>query len=64
MSSRQQYFIDLLKDCDDAAEEFHGGLDAEQQLRLITALILSDSLNGVRRALLDVADAVRTGGRG
>jgi len=64
MSSRQQYFIDLLRDCDEAAEQFHGGMNEEQHLQVMTALILSDSLNGVRRALLDVADAVRTGGRG
>lgn len=65
MSSRQQYFIDLLRDCDAALMEHYGtGLSDEQHMQLTTALIFSDSLNGVRRALLDVADAVRTGGRG
>lgn len=66
MSSRQQYFIDLLRDCDDAADEYAGGvaIDTNARMLLITALILSDSLNGVRRALLDVADATRQGGRG
>ena len=63
MSSRIQYFIDLLKDCDDAAEEFNSAMNEQQHMQLMTALILSDSLNGVRRALLDVADAVRQGGR-
>ena len=64
MSSRQQYFRDLLTDCQNAVEEFHGGLSPEQALQLIASLILSDSLNGVRRALLDLADATRQGGRG
>lgn len=66
MSSRQFYFVDLLKDCKDALDE--SGLSRqittpEALAQFYTALILSDSLNGLRRAVLDVADATRNGGR-
>ena len=46
--SRPDYFKDLLEDCKIAVD----GLPDEDKPFLITALILSDSLNGIRKTLL------------
>ena len=46
--SRPEYFKDLLEDCKIAVD----GLPDEDKPILIAALILSDSLNGIRKTLL------------
>lgn len=46
--SRAEYFKDLLEDCKIAVD----GLPDEDKPILIAALILSDSLNGIRKTLL------------
>ncbi len=50
MSARKAYFDDLLNDCIDAVHE--AGIPPEKQPVVIAALIQSDSLNGLRKALL------------
>lgn len=46
--SRAEYFKDLLEDCHLAAFEY----PKEDRAILMAALILSDSLNGIRKTLL------------
>ena len=46
--SRAEYFKDLLEDCHIAAIEY----PKEDRAILMAALILSDSLNGIRKTLL------------
>jgi len=46
--SRAEYFKDLLSDCEIAAQEF----PYEDRAILIAALVVSDSLNGLRKAIL------------
>ena len=46
--SRAEYFKDLLEDCEIAVNHYK----AEYRIPLIAALILSDSLNGIRKTLL------------
>lgn len=60
-SARQAYFSDLLNDCIDAVNE--AGIPTEKQAVVIAALIQSDSLNGMRKALLQ-AIAARSLGDG
>ena len=50
MSARKVYFDDLLGDCLEAVIE--ADIPAEQQPTVIAAMILSDSLNGLRKAML------------
>jgi hypothetical protein len=50
---RQQYFNELMKDCQDVCK--HNNIDPEDQAIVTAALILSDSLNGLRKALLSPA---------
>lgn len=50
MDSRSDYFKDLIVDAVEAVDEL--GIPADQQGAIIAALIESDSLNGVRKALL------------
>jgi len=50
MDSRSDYFKDLIVDAVEAVDEL--GIPADQQGAIIAALIQSDSLNGVRKALL------------
>ena len=50
MDSRSDYFKDLIVDAVGAVDEL--GIPADQQGAIIAALIESDSLNGVRKALL------------
>lgn len=52
MSSRQDYFDDLLNDCIEAA--VRAGFQPSEAAVVIAALILSDSLNGLRKAMLQV----------
>lgn len=48
--TRKEYFEDLLSDCIDAAEA--AGIEAPSEVScVVAALILSDSLNGLRKAL-------------
>lgn len=58
-ASRIEYFVDLVDDAVYATRD----LDPEIKPQAIAALIQSDAMNGLRKALLDVAEAVRrTGG--
>ena len=47
---RQEYFKDLLRDCMEVCEEM--GIEPEDQGPVIAALVQSDSLNGLRKAML------------
>jgi len=47
---RQEYFLDLLKDCKEVCAQQN--IDADDQAYVIAALILSDGFNGIRKALL------------
>ena len=47
---RKEYFRDLLKDCQEICKEM--GVEPEDQGPVIAALVQSDSLNGLRKALL------------
>lgn len=47
---RQSYFKDILQDCQDVCRDM--GVEPEDQGPVIAALILSDSLNGLRKALM------------
>ncbi len=55
--ARQEYFVGLLDDCLKAARE--AGVQEDDEGRVVAALVLSDSLNGLRKALLQV-DILRT----
>lgn len=46
--SRAEYFKDLIEDCEIAVQNY----PPDYRPLLIAALILSDSLNGLRKALL------------
>ena len=46
--SRAEYFRDLLADCEIAVQDY----PEDSKPFLIAALILSDSLNGIRKTLL------------
>lgn len=59
---RQDYFRDLLHDCEAVCEEFN--ICADDRALVVAALIVSDGANGVRKALLTVGGAGRFGGRG
>ena len=58
MSTRLAYFDDLVRDCWQAVID--AGLPPEYHSVVIAALIQSDSLNGLRKALLQ-AEANRRG---
>lgn len=57
MSSRWEYLDDLLKDCAELARKT--GVPPESESLIVAALILSDSLNGLRKALLQKASTKR-----
>lgn len=57
MNARREYLEDLLQDCYEAVE---GKVPEEQKPVVVAALILSDSLNGLRKAMLQSAS--RRGG--
>lgn len=59
---RQDYFRDLLHDCEAVCEEFE--VDPEDKAIVFAALIASDGLNGLRKALLTVGGVSRFPGRG
>jgi hypothetical protein len=56
MLSRTEYFRDLLEDCVIAARQAE--IDNEDMGAVIAALVLSDSYNGLRKALLQI-DSLR-----
>jgi hypothetical protein len=58
MSTRLAYFDDLLRDCLQAVVDI--GIPPEHQSVVIAALIQSDSLNGLRKALLQAEANRRT----
>lgn len=47
---RQEYFVDLLRDCKEVCER--QGIEPEDQAIVTAALIFSDSMNGIRKALM------------
>ena len=56
MQSRTEYFRDLLEDCVIAARQVE--IEDEDMGAVIAALVLSDSYNGLRKALLQI-DSLR-----
>ena len=52
-NARTEYLKDLIKDCKTACEA--EGIDEQDQGVVIASMILSDSLNGLRKALLTPA---------
>lgn len=56
MQSRVEYFTDLLEDCLEAVAQTN--LAPEDTSQAIAALILSDSYNGLRKALLQASATV------
>lgn len=52
-NARTEYWKDLIKDCKAACEA--EGVDVEDQGVVIASMILSDSLNGLRKAILTPA---------
>lgn len=58
MNARREYLQDLLTDCLDAVDGV--GMAEEDKPIVVAALVLSDSLNGLRKALLQ-ADRRRGG---
>lgn len=57
MLTRQMYFEDLLNDCLAAVE--NANVPAPQRGDVVAALVLSDSYNGLRKALLQ-AETLRS----
>lgn len=55
-----EYFEDLLRDVTDAMGGEDKLLEAPE---VAAALILTDSINGHRKSVLDLAEAVRVAGR-
>ena len=50
MTARQEYFDDLLNDCKDAIAK--ADLEPEDEGMVMAAMILSDAINGLRKAIL------------
>lgn len=50
-ASRKEYLTDLLMDCNAVLEFFEGHWDDKDKATLIAAMILADSLNGLRKGL-------------
>lgn len=57
-ASRREYMTDLLKDIDDVLAENHFE-GYEDNARIVAALIIADSLNGLRKSLLTVYGGVK-----
>lgn len=55
-ASRKEYWTDLLEDCDAVLKEFEGYdhecWEGNGKATLIAAMILADSMNGLRKVLL------------
>jgi hypothetical protein len=62
-ASRKEYLTDLLEDCDAVLETFEGYdpecWEGEGKAVLIAAMILADSLNGLRKSLLTVQGGLK-----
>lgn len=56
MQSRIEYFTELLEDCVEAVAQ--ANLAPEDTSLAIAALVLSDSYNGVRKAVLQAANTI------
>lgn len=61
-ANRTEYFVSLLEDCTAAVDSVIKGDDA-MRAAVVAALIISDSYNGLRKALLQAAAVVAEGGR-
>lgn len=57
---RRDYFMDLLEDCDAVCERM-AIVDPEDRAVVFAALIQSDAINGVRKALLTIGGPQRRG---
>lgn len=58
--ARMEYFKDLLRDASDAV----GGEERMLEVpEVVAALILTDAINGHRKALLDISEAIRVARR-
>jgi hypothetical protein len=55
-ASRKEYWADLIWDCDEMLKDFEGldpeCYEGEGRALIISALILSDAINGLRKSLL------------
>jgi len=60
---RQEYFEDLVNDALVVLERRWPEHDVADQPEVVAALIVSDALNGMRKSLLDLSEAVRSVGR-
>ncbi len=60
---RQEYFEDLINDALVVLERRWPEHDVADQPEVVAALIVSDALNGMRKSLLDLSEAVRSVGR-
>lgn len=50
MSGRHEYFKSLVADCQDVVDELN--VEPQDKAMVMAALILSDSFNGIRKAVL------------
>jgi hypothetical protein len=60
---RQEYFEDLINDAMVVLERRWPEHDVADQPEVVAALIVSDALNGMRKSMLDLSEAVRSVGR-
>ncbi len=60
---RQEYFEDLINDALVVLERRWPEHDVADQPEVVAALIVSDALNGMRKSMLDLSEAVRSVGR-
>lgn len=60
---RQEYFEDLVNDALVVLERRWPEHDVVDQPEVVAALIVSDALNGMRKSMLDLSEAVRSVGR-
>lgn len=60
---RQEYFEDLINDAMVVLERRWPEHDVADQPEVVAALIVSDALNGMRKSMLDLSEAVRSAGR-
>jgi hypothetical protein len=63
-ASRKEYLTDLLEDCEALLKEFEGYdhecYEGSGKANLIAAMILADSLNGLRKGILTVQGRVKS----
>jgi len=59
-ASRVEYAQDLLRDC----EEILKGYEGNSKATIIAALILADSLNGLRKSFLTINGKAQTNAQG